>query len=109
MAEPAAAPPRAGEQEGSPARLLLDAWFGTPDNPIAAHHAVLRLTYGLTPAVVIMAALARLLGIDLPLWLIVFQAVVLMATTWRQERLVIEGVVTPFMAAAHLNLGLLLL
>jgi len=109
MAEPAATPPRAGDQEGSAARLLLDAWFGTPDNPTAAHRAVLRLTYGLTPAVVIMAALARLLGIDLPLWLIVFQAAVLMATTWRQERLVIEGVVTPFMAAAHLNLGLLLL
>ena len=111
MAEPAAAESRAPDHDGRGAARLssLDAWFATPEDPIAAHRAVLRLTYGIAPAVVIMSALTALLGIGLPLWLIAFQALVMMAASWRQERLLEEGVFTPWMPAAHLNLVLLML
>lgn len=110
MAEPAASDHQVSDQDGRKAsRLALDAWFSTPEDPVASHRAVLRLSYGIAPAVVIMAAVAHLLGITLPLWLIVFQAAAMMGAAWRQERLLDAGIFTPWMPAAHLNLGLLLL
>lgn len=110
MAEPAASDHQVSDQDGRlTSRLALDAWFATPEDPVASHRAVLRLTYGSAPAVVIMAAIAHLLGIALPLWLIAFQAAVMIGAAWRQERLLDDGIFTPWMPAAHLNLDLLLL
>lgn len=110
VAEPAAGGPRTEDRAGqAEARVFLDAWFGIPEDPITAHRGVLRLTYGLVPGILLMAALARLLGIALPLWLILVQALIVLAASWRQERLLDRGVFTPWMPAAHLNLGLLLL
>jgi len=102
--------PAAGDQD-TPAstRFSLDAWFAAPENPVVAHRAVLRLTYVITPAVVLMSAVARLLGVAVPLWLITIQGLVMLGATWRQERMLGWGGFTPWMPAAHLNLWLLML
>ncbi len=101
--------PAADQDTPASTRFSLDAWFAAPENPIVAHRAVLRLTYVIAPAVVLMSAVARLLGVAIPLWLITFQGLVMLGATWRQERLLGLGVFTPWMPAAHLNLGLLML
>ncbi|MGH2437898.1 MAG: diguanylate cyclase, partial [bacterium] len=99
------------EDQDTPAssRFSPDAWLAAPENPVVAHRAVLRLTYIITPAIVFMAALARVLGVAVPLWLIIFQGLVMLGVTWRQERMLGWGVFTPWMSAAHLNLVLLML
>jgi diguanylate cyclase (GGDEF)-like protein len=110
MAKPADdTSPTGGQDTPASTRFSLDAWFAAPENPIVAHRAVLRLTYVITPAVVLMSALARLLGVPVPLWLITLQGLMMMAASWRQERMLGWGIFTPWMPIAHLNLGLLLL
>ncbi len=83
--------------------------FGAPENPLASHQAVLRLTYGLIPVIVLMSLVTYLLGIAMPVWLIALQGAIILGATRRQESLLGRGVFTMWMPGAHLNLALLML
>jgi diguanylate cyclase (GGDEF)-like protein len=90
-------------------RLPLDRWLSIVDDPSTDHRYVLRLTYGITPVVVAISALARALGMRLPLGLAVLLGTIMLAATWRQDQLVRRGAYRSWMPAVHLNLALLLL
>ena len=90
-------------------RLVLDRWFDGPANPRLSHQAVLRLTYGMIPAVVLMSLVSYLLGITMPVWLIALQGAVVLVATMRQEALLARGIFRIWMPVAHLNLALLML
>ncbi len=90
-------------------RFTLDLLLSAVDDPAAVHRSVLRLTYVIAPAVVAIAFLARVLGMIVPVWLIVLLASLMMAAAGKQDRLLSRGRFAPWMPAAHLNLGLVLL
>ena len=112
----AVAPPQAarGEEPAGLGRVLsdrwvlFDRWFAGPENPALSHQAVLRLTYGIIPVVVLMSLVTHLLGITMPVWLVAVQGAVLLAATWRQEGLLAQGVFHNWMPLVHLNLALLM-
>jgi diguanylate cyclase (GGDEF)-like protein len=88
--------------------ILFDRWFAGPENPSLSHQAVLRLTYGIIPVVVLMALVTYLLGIMLPVWVVAATGAVLLTATWRQEGLLARGVFSVWMPLVHLNLALLM-
>jgi len=89
-------------------RVLFDRWFAGPENPALSHQAVLGLTYGIIPVVILMSLVTYLLGISMPVWLVAVQGAVLLGATWRQEGLLARGVFHPSMPLIHLNLTLLM-
>jgi diguanylate cyclase (GGDEF)-like protein len=89
--------------------VLFDRWFAGPENPTLSHQAVLRLTYGIIPVVVLMSLVTYLLGIAMPVWIVAVAGAVLLGATWRQEGLLARGVFTVWMPLIHLNLALLMM
>jgi diguanylate cyclase (GGDEF)-like protein len=84
-------------------------WLTSPENPALAHQAVLRLTYGIIPLIMVASLATPLLGMAAPMWLIAGLGAVLLGATWRQEHLLARGVFSIWMPIAHLNLTMLLL
>jgi diguanylate cyclase (GGDEF)-like protein len=90
-------------------RALLRGWMTAAEDPVVAHDAVLRLTYGVTLAVAALALLARLAGMVIPTWLLVALAGTLLLATRVQQLLLRHRKYVRGMPLLHLNLSLLLL
>ena len=72
-------PSPSGAGAGPRRRFSLDLVRSAVDDPSAVHRSVLRLTYVIAPAVVVMSLLVRLLGVIIPVWLIVLFGFIMMA------------------------------
>jgi diguanylate cyclase (GGDEF)-like protein len=90
-------------------RELLRDWMSAAEDPVVAHDAVLRLTYGVTAAVAVLALLARLVGMVIPTWLLLSLAATLLAATRVQQQLLRRARYMGWMPLLHLNLSLVLL
>ena len=84
-------------------------WLTSPENPALAHQAVLRLTYGIIPLIMVASLATPLLGMEAPMWLIAVLGATLLGATWRQEHLLARGIFSIWMPIGHLNLTMLLL
>lgn len=69
----------------------------------------MRLTYGITPAVVAISILARVLGMRIPLGVATLIGTVMLLVTWVQEQIVRRGHYRSWMPVVHLNVALALL
>jgi len=90
-------------------RVLLRDWMTAAEDPVVAHDAVLRLTYGVTLAVAALALLARLAGMAIPTWILLTLAGTLLLATRIQQLLLRRGRYLRGMPLLHLNLSVLLL
>lgn len=90
-------------------RAVLRDWMTAAEDPLVAHGAVLRLTYGVTVAVAGLALLARAFGMAIPGWFVVGLAGTLLVATWVQQQLLNAGRYARALPLIHMNLGLLVL
>lgn len=90
-------------------RALLRDWMTAAEDPVVAHDAIIRLTYGVTLAVAALALLAQLVGMIIPTWVLLALVATLLLVTRVQQLLLARGRYMRGMPLLHLNLSLLLL
>jgi diguanylate cyclase (GGDEF)-like protein len=89
--------------------LPLDRWLTAVDDPSIGHRYALRLTYGITPAVVAISILARVLGMHIPVGVATLIGTTMLVATWLQEQMVRRGHYRSWMPVVHMNVALTLL
>jgi putative nucleotidyltransferase with HDIG domain len=84
-------------------------FLSPPDDPLIVHSVILRLTYALTPALMLLALVTPAPRPTLPPVIIFELGTIMLALTWIEDRLLRRRVLPSWMPAIHLVMGLVVL